>query len=77
MTFVEFMIGRAGRVLRVAAGVALALVGLLAIGGAGGVVLAVVGLVAIIAGAVNVCLAGPLFGADMWGHPRTRRPSAG
>jgi hypothetical protein len=75
MPLVSFMISPAGRALRIAAGIALILVGLVAIGGTGGIVVAVIGLVPIAAGVSNVCILGPLFGADIWGHPRGAGPT--
>lgn len=68
MGFVDFMRSNAGRLLRIVAGIALILVGLLAIGGTGGVILAIVGLVPLAAGIFNFCLFGPLFGVDLWGR---------
>ena len=68
MGFVDFMRSNAGRLLRIVAGIALILVGLLAIGGTGGVIVAIVGLVPLAAGIFNFCLFGPLFGVDLWGR---------
>ena len=62
--------------MRIAAGWARMLIGLLAIGGDVGIVVAIVGLLPLGAGAVNVCLFAPLFGADLWGHPRTAGATA-
>jgi hypothetical protein len=45
-----------GRIIRMAAGIALILIGLLAVGGTGGTILAVVGLVPLIAGLFNFCV---------------------
>lgn len=67
MGFVSFMNSTAGRLLRIVAGIALILVGLLAIGGTGGVILAIVGLVPLAAGVFNFCLFGPLFGVSLRG----------
>ncbi len=67
MSFVSWMNGTVGRVLRMALGVALVVVGLL-LGGAVGIVLAVVGLVPLAAGALGVCLVAPALHAS----PRTR-----
>jgi len=74
MKFVCFMRSATGRLVRIAAGIALILVGLLAVGGAGGIVIAIVGLVPLSAGIFNFCLFGPLFGVDLRGrelHSRT------
>ncbi len=62
MGFAKFMASWAGRLIRIAAGVALILVGLLVVGGTVGTVLAVVGLVPLIAGLIDVCVFAPLFG---------------
>ncbi|WP_425358308.1 YgaP-like transmembrane domain [Aeromicrobium marinum] len=61
MAFVTFMNSPAGRLLRIVAGVAMIIVGLAAVGGAGGVVLAVVGVVPLLAGLLDVCLVGFLI----------------
>jgi hypothetical protein len=70
--FFGFMASTAGRVARIVAGIALLLVGLLAVGGAWGIVLAVVALVPLLAGIFDVCVfsalfGGPLKGADIRG----------
>jgi hypothetical protein len=70
MAFVNFMRSPAGRFARIAAGIAIVLVGLLVIGGTGGIIVALVGLVPIAAGAGNFCLAGPLMGTDLQGNPK-------
>jgi hypothetical protein len=72
MAFVNFMRSPAGRFARIAAGIAIVLIGLLAIGGTGGIIVAIVGLVPIAAGAGNFCLAGPLVGTDLQGNPKGR-----
>lgn len=61
MSIPELMSTPAGRGGRIAAGVALILVGLLAVGGTGGVVIAVIGVVPILAGVFDVCLIAPLL----------------
>jgi hypothetical protein len=70
VTLVNFMISPVGRASRIAGGAVLVVVGLTAVGGAAGIVIAAIGLVAIAAGALNLCLIGPLFGADIWGRPQ-------
>ena len=72
MAFIEFLISPAGRVLRIAAGLAIVLVGFI-MQGTAGVVVSIVGLVPIVTGAMNLCLIGPLFGADLRGQPRPPR----
>ena len=53
-SLIHFMIGRVGRVLRIALGVALIWYGVVALGGTAGAILALVGLVPI--------------GLGVWGH---------
>lgn len=66
MKFAQFMSSATGRSLRVVAGVALIVIGLVA--GGGWVTLSVVGLVPLIAGLANVCLLAPLFGEPLKGN---------
>lgn len=66
MGFVRFMSSSAGRLVRVAAGVALIVLGF-SLGGAG-LVWGVVGLVPIAAGLGNFCLLAPLFGQPLKSH---------
>jgi hypothetical protein len=56
-----------GRGLRVIVGLVLIYLGLASMGGTGGWVVAIVGLVVFLAGALNFCLFGPLFGAPFSG----------
>lgn len=63
MKFVMFMSSSAGRGLRIVAGIALLVLGLV-IGG-GWMVLSVVGLIPFIAGLINVCLLAPLVGQPL------------
>ena len=69
MAFVRSMNTVAGRGVRVAAGLALIIGGLLA-GGTAGWVLAVVGVVQLGTGLANVCLFAPLFHAPFRGGAR-------
>jgi hypothetical protein len=62
-----------GRALRIVVGIALILIGLLAIEGAAGIVVAVIGLLPLVTGAANVCLLAPLLGAELQGGRRGRR----
>jgi hypothetical protein len=62
MGFARFMSSWTGRIIRIVAGIALVLIGLLAVGGTGGTILAVVGLVPLIAGLFDFCVFAPLFG---------------
>jgi hypothetical protein len=66
--FAAFMAGPIGRLARIALGVVLILIGLLAIGGAAGWVVAVIGLAPLAAGVFNFCLIAPLIHAPFWGR---------
>lgn len=65
--FFGFMASAAGRAARVIAGIALLLIGLLVVKGAGGIVLAVVALVPLLAGLFDVCVFSALFGGPFKG----------
>ncbi len=67
MGFAKFMSSTAGRILRVVAGIALILLGLMVVQGTAGIILAVVGLVPLIAGLANFCVFAPLFGGPFLG----------
>ncbi len=67
MGFAKFMSSMLGRGIRVVAGIALIIVGLLVVKDTGGLILAVVGLVPLLAGAFDVCLFAPLFGGPFKG----------
>lgn len=69
--FVSFMASPAGRITRVAAGIVLVAVGLMAIGGTVGIIIAAVGLVPLAAGLFDFCVFAPLFGAPLSG-PKIR-----
>jgi len=71
MAFTHFMSSTAGRALRIVAGLALIIIGFVAVGGIGGLVLSLVGLVPLGAGVANVCLFGPLLGTDLHGQARS------
>lgn len=68
--FVEFMRGGSGRLVRVAFGLALIAVGLLALDGTVGTVVAIFGLMPLAAGTFGFCPFGPLFGVDFRGRER-------
>lgn len=72
MEVARFMASPFGRLLRIAGGVAMILVGIMAFGGIGGWILAVAGLVPLLAGAMNFCFVGPLFGAPFRGRDVTK-----
>ncbi len=68
MSFVKFMAGPIGRWARVIAGAAIAALGIYLGADAWTVVLLVIGAVVFLAGALNVCLFAPLFGAPFNGR---------
>jgi hypothetical protein len=65
--FFGFIASPAGRVTRIIAGLALILIGLLAVGGIWGWILAIVGLVPLLAGLFDRCVFAPLFGLPFVG----------
>ena len=65
--FVKFMISPAGRILRIVAGLALILWGLIGLGGATGIIVAIVGAVPLLAGLFDFCVFAPLFGGHLSG----------
>jgi hypothetical protein len=69
--FFRFIASPAGRVIRVVAGLALILIGWLAVQGIGGWILAIIGLVPLAAGLFDRCVFAPLFGLPFVG-PRLR-----
>ena len=68
MGFIRFMAGPWGRGLRIVAGLALVLVGMLVVGSVAGAIVAAVGLVPLFAGTFNFCLFAPLFGGPLNGR---------
>ena len=69
MGFAKFMSSWAGRLIRIVAGLALIVVGLVVMGAnTTGIILAVVGAVPLIAGLFNFCLFAPLFGGPFLGR---------
>lgn len=68
MVFAKFMAGSAGRGIRIVAGIALALFGILSVQGTLGLVLGFVGAVVFLAGALNFCLIAPIIGAPFKGQ---------
>jgi len=68
---VAFMASTAGRITRIAAGLALIAWGMMGLGGAAGIVVAVIGLLPLVAGFVDFCVFAPLFGAPLSG-PKIR-----
>lgn len=69
--FIKFMASGTGRIIRVVAGIALVLWGLLSIGGTSGIVIAIIGAVPLLAGLFDFCVFAPLFGAPLSG-PKIR-----
>lgn len=65
--FFGFMASMPGRIVRIVAGIALILVGLLVVEGTAGFILAIVGLVPLLAGAFDVCVISRLFGGPFQG----------
>lgn len=71
-SFARFMASPAGRVLRIAAGLAISFWGWSMHSGTGTIVM-LVGLVPIAAGLFNFCLIAPLIRAPFWGR-QVQRP---
>ena len=70
--FFRFVASPTGRVIRIVAGLALILIGLLAPEGLAGWIVAIVGLVPLAAGVFDWCVFAPLFGLPSVG-PRLRQ----
>lgn len=66
--FLKFMTSPTGRIVRVLAGLALIVWGLLGLGGITGIVLAVIGAVPFLAGLFDFCVFAPLFGYPLSGQ---------
>jgi len=73
MGFAKFMASGAGRTIRIVAGVALIAFGCM-LHATTGFVIALVGVVPLAAGAFDICLFAPLFGAPMSGKEIRRAP---
>ncbi len=69
--FITFMASSTGRIIRIAAGVALITWGLLGLDGTTGIIVAVAGAVPLLAGLFDFCLFAPLFGCPLSG-PKLR-----
>jgi hypothetical protein len=65
--FVYFMASTNGRIIRIVAGLALIVWGLLGITGMAGIIVAVIGVVPLAAGLFDFCVFAPLFGAPLDG----------
>lgn len=72
MSFATWMAGNSGRLLRIVAGAAIVVVGLMGIDGTWGTAVAVIGLVPIAAGLVNVCFIAPFLRAPFRGRDAIR-----
>lgn len=69
--FVKFMASTTGRIVRIVAGIALVVWGLVGLSGTAGYIVAVVGAVPLVAGLFDFCIFAPLFGAPLSG-PKIR-----
>lgn len=69
--FCTFMASTTGRIVRIAAGLALIAWGWLGLAGTTGTVIAVVGAVPLLAGLLDFCVFAPLFGCPLSG-PKIR-----
>ncbi len=69
--FISFMASPTGRIVRVVAGLALILWGIMGLGGTTGIIVAVIGAVPLAAGLFDFCVFAPLFGAPLSG-PKIR-----
>lgn len=69
--FIAFMASTSGRIARIVAGIALIIIGLLAMDGTAGIIVAVIGLVPLAAGVFDFCIFAPLFGNPFSG-PKIR-----
>jgi Protein of unknown function (DUF2892) len=67
MSLIKFLASTTGRVVRIVAGIALIVVGLLIVQNTVGIILAVVGLVPLLAGLFDFCVFAPLFGTSFSG----------
>jgi hypothetical protein len=68
---ITFLASTAGRLVRVAAGIALIICGIASLGGITGTIVALIGAVPLAAGVFDFCVFAPLFGAPFSG-PRIR-----
>lgn len=66
--FFKFISSGTGRVVRIVAGGAIMVYGLLVVQGTGGTILAIVGLLPLLAGLFDWCIFAPLFGLPFVGN---------
>jgi hypothetical protein len=64
VSLIKFLASPIGRLVRIVAGIALIVIGLLGVKDTGGIVLAVIGLAPLLAGVFDFCVFAPLFGAS-------------
>lgn len=69
--FITFMASTTGRIVRIAAGIALIAWGLLGLSGATSIIVVVIGAVPLLAGLFDFCVFAPLFGSPLSG-PKIR-----
>lgn len=69
--FVSFMASTTGRIIRIVAGIALIVWGVMGIQGPAGILVAVIGAVPLVAGLFDFCVFAPLFGNPISG-PKIR-----
>ena len=69
--FITFMASTTGRIVRIAAGLALIAWGLLGLSSVTGILVIVIGAVPLLAGLFDFCVFAPLFGAPLSG-PKIR-----
>lgn len=66
MGFAKFMASGYGRLLRIAAGIGIIVLGLAGVGGTWGLILAIVGVIPALAGLFDVCPIGAIFLGTPW-----------
>ena len=64
---ISFLASSSGRIVRIVAGLALILWGIMGLGGVTGVIVAVIGAAPLAAGVFDFCIFAPLFGAPFSG----------
>lgn len=69
--FVSFMASTTGRLVRIVAGIALIVWGVLGLSGTTGIIVVIVGAVPLLAGLFDFCIFAPLFGCPLSG-PKIR-----
>lgn len=72
MSIIKFMVGGAGRIARIIAGIVLIALGLGVIGETTGLIVAIIGVLPLVAGIFDFCIFAPLFKLPLSG-PQVRR----